>query len=114
MSLVRAFAGNRMMLCNTVVLAERNLEAVACREGRVVGTESQIRVFDIQHIKGLEFEAVFFVGVDTLAARHEDLFEKYLFVGITRAATYLGLTCDRTLPRVLEPLRPHLSDGTWS
>ena len=29
---------------------------------------NDVRVFDIQHIKGLEFEAVFFVGVDRLAA----------------------------------------------
>jgi len=33
-----------------------------------MGNENDVRVFDIQHIKGLEFEAVFFVGVDRLAA----------------------------------------------
>ena len=50
-------------------------------------------VFDVQHIKGLEFEAVFFVSVDELALRQPELFDKYLYVGSTRAATYLGLTC---------------------
>jgi hypothetical protein len=49
-------------------------------------------VFDVQHIKGLEFEAVFFVGVDQLAQRYPDLFEKYLYVGATRAAMFLGMT----------------------
>jgi UvrD-like helicase C-terminal domain len=46
----------------------------------------------VQHIKGLEFEGVFFVGVDGLAERMPNLFDKYLYVGATRAAFYLGLT----------------------
>jgi UvrD-like helicase C-terminal domain len=48
-----------------------------------------VRVFDIQHIKGLEFEAVFFVGVDELAARLPDLFDKYLYVGTSARASFL-------------------------
>lgn len=93
--------------------AEYNLEIVGCKEGKVVGTDRQVRVFDIRHIKGLEFEAVFFVGVDGLAASVPDLFDKFLFVGTTRAATYLGLTCEGTLPTRLEPVRAHFSTTTW-
>ncbi len=66
-----------------------------------------MRVFDIQHIKGLEFEAVFFIGVDQLAELHPALFDKYLYVGTTRAATYLGVTCDGILPSTIESLRVH-------
>ncbi|WP_428841153.1 ATP-binding domain-containing protein [Bradyrhizobium pachyrhizi] len=69
-----------------------------------------MRVFDIQHIKGLEFEAVFFIGVDGLARRLKELFPRYLYVGVTRAATYLGVTCEGRLPAILEPLRPQFSD----
>jgi hypothetical protein len=55
---------------------------------------------------GLEFEAVFFVGVDDLARAHPDLFDKYLYVGATRAATYLGLTSSgQSLPPALEALK---------
>ena len=43
-------------------------------------------------LRGLEFEAVFFVGLDRLAQRYPDLFEKYLYVGATRAAMFLGMT----------------------
>jgi hypothetical protein len=43
------------------------MKIVGCREGRDLGQQQEIRVFDIKHIKGLEFEAVFFVGVDQLA-----------------------------------------------
>jgi DNA helicase IV len=78
---------------------------IACSSGRFVGQENDVRVFDVQHIKGLEFEAVFFVGIDELAARHSDLFDKFLYVGATRAATYLGITCSGpNLPALIAPL----------
>ncbi|MGL6511205.1 ATP-binding domain-containing protein [Aeromonas hydrophila] len=88
-------------------LGEHNIQVVACREGQAVGQESSVRVFDIQHIKGLEFEAVFFVGVDQLATLQPALFDKYLYVGTTRAATYLGVTCQGSLPPAIEGLRSH-------
>jgi len=88
-------------------LTEHNIQVIACREGQAVGQESSVRVFDIQHIKGLEFEAVFFVGIDLLATRHPALFDKYMYVGTTRAATYLGVTCHGSLPSSIESLRPH-------
>ncbi|EPL2634478.1 ATP-binding domain-containing protein [Achromobacter sp. Marseille-Q0513] len=87
-------------------LAEHNIPVIAS-DGRTVGQEGNVRVFDIQHIKGLEFEAVFFVGIDQLAAKHPALFDKYLYVGTTRAATYLGVTCDGALPPAIESLRAH-------
>lgn len=87
------------------VLEQSNIQAIACPNGQVMGNDNDVRVFDVQHIKGLEFEAVFFVGVDKLAALQPDLFDKYLYVGITRAATYLGVTCDGELPAVISSLR---------
>lgn len=83
-----------------------NVQVVACHDGRIVGQDANVRVFDVQHIKGLEFEAVFFVGVDRLAVLHPTLFDKYLYVGTTRAASYLGITCAERLPLVVESLRP--------
>lgn len=82
-----------------------SVRARACVRGEVVGQDSDVRVFDVQHIKGLEFEAVFFVRLDRLASLQPALFDKYLFVGATRAATFLGLTCEgaRLLP-ALAPL----------
>jgi hypothetical protein len=95
------------------ILAERNIPIVGCKEGRVVGDAREVRVFDIQHIKGLEFEAVFFVGIDSLAQRIPDLFQRFFYVGVTRAATYLGLTCNGILPRALEPVRSHFRTDNW-
>jgi hypothetical protein len=93
-------------------LLDANINAVPCRDGQTIGNENDVRVFDVQHIKGLEFEAVFFVSVDRLVAGQHDLFDKYLYVGTTRAATYLGMTCDTGLPPALETLRP-MFEAHW-
>jgi UvrD-like helicase family protein len=87
-----------------------NLNVVACYKGQFAGQENDIRVFDVQHIKGLEFEAVFFIGVDKLDELQPELFDKYLYVGATRAATYLGLTCaGDSLPQKIQPLASSLA-----
>jgi DNA helicase IV len=93
------------------ILEDDNIQVVACPKGQVMGNDNDVRVFDIQHIKGLEFEAVFFVGIDTLSQRHPDLFAKFLYVGTTRAATYLGITCAGGLPSSMEPLRSHFTSA---
>jgi UvrD-like helicase C-terminal domain len=55
---------------------------------------------------GATHEAVFFVGIDRLAERHRDQFDKYLYVGATRAAMYLGLTTTGpSLPEKIQPLQ---------
>jgi DNA polymerase III delta prime subunit len=93
-------------------LEEISLSAVACKDGKVVGNDRDVRVFDIRHIKGLEFEAVFFVGLDETMAKHPDLFAKFLYVGATRAANYLGITFSGMYPSEVEPLSYHFQ-GTW-
>ena len=35
------------------------------------------------------------------------MFDKYLYVGTTRAANYLGVTCEGALPTAIESLRTH-------
>ncbi|WP_272694938.1 ATP-binding domain-containing protein [Providencia sp. PROV144] len=91
------------------VLEEHNIAVIGCHKGQAIGQEGSVRVFDIQHIKGLEFEAVFFIGVDQLAQSLPELFDKYLYVGTTRAATYLGVTCVGTLPQAIDSLREHFT-----
>lgn len=95
----------------TRYLEEINLAAVACEEGKALGEGTDVRVFDIQHIKGLEFEAVFFNGIDQLAQEKPEMFDRFLYVGATRAATYLGLVCREALPARLEGLRSNLIDS---
>lgn len=94
-------------------LAPENVRIVGCRDGRDVGDELEVRVFDIHHIKGLEFEAVFFVGIDSLAARMPNLFHRFFYVGASRAATDLSVTCKEGLPASLERVRHHFSTSNW-
>jgi hypothetical protein len=101
-----------MALALNEALANQNIRAVACLNGQAVGPENDVRVFNVEHIKGLEFEAVFFVGVDELARQSPRLFDKYLYVGTTRAATYLGLTCTGAgLPAKIARLESSFADN---
>jgi len=90
-----------------------NIQVKGYRDGQGIGYDGDIRVFDIQHIKGLEFEAVFFVNVDKLAEEKPLLFDKYLYVGVTRATTYLGITCEKSLPKQIEHTRG-MFIGKWN
>jgi hypothetical protein len=96
------------------LLNERSIPVMGYKGGLVVGDAREVRIFDVQHIKGMEFEAVFFVGIDGLAERIPDLFLRFLYVGVTRAATYLGLTCKMVLPKRLESVRSHFATTDWS
>jgi len=94
-------------------LAEQAIRAIACPKGQAIGPENDVRIFEVQHIKGLEFEAIFFVNIDALAQAEPDLFERFIYVGATRAATFLGLTCaGDTLPAPLLPVEG-LFDEYW-
>ncbi|AXI55084.1 hypothetical protein C1J05_11810 [Sulfitobacter sp. JL08] len=94
-------------------LEEISLSAVACKDGKVVGNDRDVRVFNIRHIKGLEFEAVFFMDLDQTITQHPELFSKYLYVGATRAASYLGVTFCGDVPPQVVPLGRHFGQD-WS
>ena len=82
-----------------------SLQAVACVKGQIKGQDTDLRVFDVRHVKGLEFEAAFFTSVDVLAREMPDEFARYLYVGATRAATYLGVSSESRLPEEMSSLR---------
>lgn len=97
----------------TEELRDMNIQAVACPKGLVKGQDGDVRIFEIEHIKGLEFEAVFFMDLDTLEVREPDLFDRYVYVGATRAATFLGLTCScERVPSAMEPV-VNLFEESW-
>jgi len=87
------------------IMMEKNIQVKGYPNGQGMGQDGDIRVFNIKHIKGLEFEAVFFINVDKLAEEKPLLFDKYLYVGVTRATTYLGVTCEKSLPQQIEHTR---------
>ena len=93
------------------VMMEKNIQVKGYPNGQGKGQDEDIKVFNIKHIKGLEFEAVFFVNVDRLAKEKPLLFDKYLYVGVTRATTYLGISCEESLPKQIEHTRNMFIDN---
>lgn len=90
-----------------------NIDVDRCHEGRL-GDGGAVRVFAAEHIKGLEFEAAFFHDLGQTAARFPDLADKLLYVGLSRASLYVGITVLGPPPRVLDLLGSDLADGTWA
>ena len=82
-------------------LVETNIDVEACVKGQVLGQAGSVRVFAVEHIKGLEFEAAFFHSLQSLCQDTPELLDKFLYVGATRAATFLGLSCTGKPPRAL-------------
>ena len=91
-------------------MMEKNIQVKGYPNGEGKGQDGDIRVFNIKHIKGLEFEAVFFINIDKLAEDKPLLFDKYLYVGVTRATTYLGISCEDLLPTQIEHTRSMFID----
>lgn len=86
-------------LGNLDTLSDVGILVKACRNGEVLGDKNTVRIFSIDKIKGLEFEAVFFHNLDELQNQSlsTDLLLKYLYVGLSRATFYLGLTVTEVL-----------------
>jgi hypothetical protein len=95
-------AADRLAPALSAELTTLNLKTKAYSSGDAIGQMNEVRIFPVADIKGLEFEAVFFLDVDHLAKTKPDLFDRYVYVGSTRAATFLGLTSSGpTLPSML-------------
>lgn len=94
-------------------LDEHSIEVEKCPEGKVLGTNAKVRIFSVEYIKGLEFEGVFFVGIDRMAQLSAELLDKYLYVGLTRATTFLTVTHEREFPDEIRYIEDDFSEGDW-
>lgn len=92
------------------------LDARACPDGIMTAADEGVHVIPVQFVKGLEFEGVFFAGLDdNNIAREQDLIERYLYVGVTRAAQFLAVICRNEFPERLACVRDHFNEGgDWS
>lgn len=99
-------------------LADVGVLVKACRNGEVLGDKNTVRVFSVKVIKGLEFESVFFHNIDDLQKQHlsNELFLKYLYVGLSRATFYLGLTMSKALSKELSFITDKfdMTGKTWA
>ena len=91
-------------------LYENAINVEGSGDGASLGNAHRVRVFPVSKIKGLEFEAAFFVDIDRMADKAPALVEKYLYVGLSRARSYLGVTYSSQFPRKLSCVRKHFVD----
>jgi superfamily I DNA/RNA helicase len=90
------------------------IEVRGCPRGEILGSDGKVRIFSVKYIKGLEFEGVFFVGIDKIAERHPEVVDKYLYVGLTRAASFLAVTASESFPASIREVQPYFDVGTWA
>lgn len=90
------------------------LQVELCKQGKILSTNSKVRIFSIEYIKGLEFEAVFYINIDDIFKLHPNLIDKYLYVGITRAGSFLGITYKDVFPEPLNCIEDLLTKSDWA
>ena len=96
---LEAFANN---LGEIDRLADVDINVKAYKNGIGLGDANTVRVFSIDYIKGLEFEAVFFHNIDYLLRNKDtELMYKNLYVGLSRASFYLGITSKIDLKEII-------------
>lgn len=78
-------------LRDTDFIYDAGIEIVDGSEGNVLASSNQIRVYPIDVVKGMEFDVVFFHNIDNATA-DDDLIKRYIYVGVSRAAFFLGIT----------------------
>lgn len=86
----------------------------ACHRGEILGSEGKVRIFSVKYIKGLEFESVFFLNINKIAERMPNLIDKYLYVGLTRAASFLGVVYQNQFPDEIRFVEDYFKEGDWS
>ncbi len=120
--------GNNMLSCAVIVKNETSVreiseklnetdlinfsEAEPCYEGRILGDINKLRVFSIDYVKGLEFQAVFFLNIDEYE-KDELLLEK-VYVAATRANLFLGVTAKTKIPNKIKEIEQFFDKkGNW-
>ena len=91
-------------LTNCDILADIGIEVRGVTKDGALVDKTQVNIYNIETIKGLEFEAVFFIDIDKIENSDPEMVLKYMYVGISRAAYYLYVTFENDLPKGLESL----------
>lgn len=78
-------------LKDTDFICDTNIDVVDGSAGNVLASSNQIRVYPIDVVKGMEFDVVFFHNIDSIHD-NSDLIKRYIYVGVSRAAFFLGIT----------------------
>lgn len=95
--------------CDALVKA--GIEVKVCSDNTLEG-EKTLRIFPIDQVKGMEFEAVFFYDIDDIES--SSLINKYLYVGLSRASMYLAVTSNGRSEKISNMLQKYFAvNATW-
>jgi len=94
-------------------LNENSIEIKGCQKGEILGSENKVRIFSVKYIKGLEFESVFFLNINEISERVPKLVDKYLYVGLSRAASFLAITYNNSFPDEIKHVENYFIEGNW-
>lgn len=94
-------------------LNSRAFELDKCIDGKF-GDGEKVRIFSVKYIKGLEFQGAFLVDVDKIQRNNPNLVDKYLYVGLTRAAEFLGITYNGRFPSRLSAVQEEFHTSDWN
>lgn len=83
----------------SATLQDAGIEIVDGSAGNVTGSRQEIRVYPINVVKGLEFDVVFFHNIDSVGFDDETI-KRYIYVGVSRAAFFLGATMSNDMPAI--------------
>lgn len=90
-------------------LEENAIKVLNCSNGLSMSDTDAVRIFPLDQVKGMEFEAVFFHNIDAL----KDMANNYLYVGLSRATFYMGVTSNCLNSEDLIELKSHFTQGDW-
>lgn len=95
--------------CNN--LENAGIDVKVCSDNTLEG-EKTLRIFPIDQVKGMEFEAVFFYDIDDI--EETSLINKYLYVGLSRASMYLAVTSNGTSETISDMLQQYFkTNSAW-
>ena len=94
-------------------LENEGLEVIDCSNGLIEARKDTIRLFPIDMVKGMEFEVVFFHDIQNIT--NTLLIDKYLYIGLSRASFYMGVTSNKQVDSDTESVKKLFTLGeNWS
>ncbi len=88
---INRIMGTDFFIKNNVKVLDGTVEAKS--------SEEHICVYPIDVVKGMEFDVVFFHNIDN-SSEDTELVKRYIYVGISRAAFFLGITLNEQNPEL--------------
>lgn len=94
------------------LLEEAGIDIVDCSNGLVDAKKDTVRIFPIDMVKGMEFDVVFFHNIQNI--KNTKLIDRYIYIGLSRAAFYMGVTASNNLDTTTENIKSLFkTDGNW-